>query len=500
MVGAATLILLGIVSYDPLVCLLYERQLDNGSAQDRKAAAEGLVLRYGASDPNRALGIFTQRVARPDAELQDACAQGLRALARNEDARGAAITQLAQGLRAADASGKVIFIRALGGVAQDAADSAKKPASDADAPSPHNAAIAEALLPCCDDAGAEIRAAATEALSSLSAPGVCARLIKLALAEKGALRESARAGIAATALPDAVPDLLGAIAGNDKEIAADARAAFARVRKQAKTETLLPLVTHAKEDVRREAVTALGQRALDSQAAKAITIALKDVSPAVRLAAVQAVPTTGLNGPATQLAELTGDADEAVRIATAQTLAQLRDGDSRAVILDGFKHNPQGKTLDAFVAALARRATGKDLAAIGVVMKLLDTTPAAEAALAQALVQLSLNGQGEARRAQRSRWSAADWKKWFAKISERESTREGIARRIDAIRKGNIDDRSRYGELKNAIEREMDQLEKCKEMCKPDDLEDVKGFDAELTQYSRVKEFFMKGASVDVRR
>jgi len=54
-------------------------------------------------------------------------------------------------------------------------------------------------------------------------------------------------------------------------------------------------------------------------------------------------------------------------------------------------------------------------------------------------------------------------------------------------------------QIAKEIEQNLDILEKCKEMCKPDDSEDMAGIDAEMTKYTKIREYFFKGASVDVR-
>ena len=61
------------------------------------------------------------------------------------------------------------------------------------------------------------------ALGNLQVSGVCKQLLKIAQSEKGELSDRARAGIAATALPDAAGELLKGSANTDKALAEECR-------------------------------------------------------------------------------------------------------------------------------------------------------------------------------------------------------------------------------------------------------------------------------------
>jgi HEAT repeat protein len=497
---ALVVILVVAIGYDPFMCYMHTKKLDEGPGlQDRKDAAAALLGRYEKGDVSQVFSAFSVRLSSTTPDLREAAAYGIELIGTRSTGRGPAIERLADELSKCDAAGKAVMIRSLAAIGKAAAASAQP--SGTGEPDKDVAKAAQALIPCsaAADLPAEVRATAVEALSELVAPGVCKQLISVAAKDKGEVREKALRALTTTALPDAVPDLLEAMAGGDKDLAAAAKIAFGKVRSQAKSETLVPLVTHAKDDVRREIVDALAERKGDAVAAKGITTALKDKVVAIRLAAVKAVPVTGLSGPMAQLGELARDPEESVRIANAETLGQLRDPDSRNVILEAFKNDLQGKTMEAYTLALGRRSYGKDLTAIGMVIDLLKANPGAEASLCQALVLLSFNGQ-QGRKEKRAAWKSDQWNAWFNKISERDKLRKSAEDKIEAIRKGNIEDRSKYPQLKDQIEKEMDILEKCKEMCKPDDLEDVASLDTALSRYSKYKDFFIKGASFDMRR
>lgn len=497
----AVLLLVLIVGYSPFIRYWHTKTLlEAPSLGDRKSAAEALFDRWGAST----LAIFSKYVDSNDPLLRDASAYGLELIGTKSRAYRDAIGKLKDVMPSADAAGKLVYIRTLAAIAQPLTDSRRPEKPTPDQVKEEAAAIkavALALLPCAQstEQNADVRLAAVGGLAKLQAEGVCKELIKLASTEKGELRDKACAGIVATALPDAAPDLLAAMTGPDKQLAETARQAFVRVRDETPSAQLLPLVSNPVADVRRAIVETLGKRVGDEKAKQGISLALKDKAPDIRVLAVKAIPRTGLSGSMDQLAVLVKDGDESVRVANAETLAELRDQDSKKVLLEAFQNSLQGKTLDAYITALGKRSYGKVLSEIGMVMKLLDANPGAEASVREALVLLTMNGMPE-RKALRASWDAARWKAWYAQLTEREKQKEDAVAECEKIKvKGKQMDRQTFTALKDDLDKQLDILESCKKTCKPDDMEDVASYDALIKSYTVVKDFLIKSASFDMR-
>jgi len=508
LLGVGTVLVLAVViGYGPAIRFYHTKNLDEGATVDvRKNAADALFDCYKdtPSGIGSVYGIYAVRLSPANPELREAAVYGLELVGSHPAGREIALRKIAEEMPTADAAGKTVYIRALKIIAKPLADKAMLNLSKPDADAALS--IAKTLLSVLEISSKpqeplpfDVRVAAVDAVSTLIVPGVSKSLLTLAKTEKGELRDKARKGFIATALPDVAGELLETMVGDDKELATEAKRSFGRIRTETKSELLLPLVTHPRDDVRKEIVDALGARTGDTKAAQGITAALSDKLAEIRVLAVKAILKTGISGPSTQLSALVSDPEEAVRIANAETLAQLRDPESKTVILGAFQKNLEGKSLEAYITALGKRFGGKDIASIGMVIGLLDANPAAETSMKQALILLSLNGQ-ERRRAQRANWTAENWKTWFAKIKERESMRAGAIKKLEAIREQRNADRAIWARLSKEAETNLDILEKCVEMCKPDDMEDVAVLDVDMKKYTTVKEYFFKGASVDVRR
>jgi HEAT repeat protein len=500
--GSAALILLLVLvaGYSPFMRYWHTKHLDEGPAlSDRKAAAEALFERFGPGE----IGTFRVRANSENADLREAATHGLELVAKNSGQHPAVIERFAEVLPAADAPGKLVYIAALGRITKALDDKRRATADDAAAKAMTKTIndTVQMLLPRArkDETSGEVRLAAVEALAALRAPGVCQELIKLAATEQGSLRDRARLAIPGTALPEATGDLLKAMASADKDLAQLAKQAFLAIRDQAPSNELVKLVSDPQADVRREIVDALGKRAGDGVAAEGIAKALRDELPDIRLIAVQAVPRTGLKGPMTQLAALVTDKDENVRVATAETLGQLRDPESKKVVLEAFKNDLQGKTMEAFVKALGKRSSGKDMDAIGIVIPLLDSNPQAEASIREALVLLTLNGQ-PGRDQQRRAWDAAGWKKWYARILLREKTKDEALTILQDADKQKQGSKKLYPQLLKQTQQGLDMLEKCQEMCTPDDSEDAPNFERLMRKYMINKELFFKHQELDLAR
>lgn len=496
--AGAVLLLVLLIGYSPFMRHWHTKTLlEAPSLDDRKRAAESLFDGWGAGT----VSVFVRYVDSKDTLLREAAAYGLELVGAKSPAYPQAIDKFKEILPAADASGKLIYLRSLGRIAEVLTDTRGQ-----DKPSPETAkrqaeaikTIAQALLPCAQPAeqSPEVRLAAVKTLGLLRAPGVCKELIKLAATEKGELRDKARQGIAATAMPEAAGDLLRTMSNPDKDLAAVAKQAFTRIRDEAPSGDLLPLLSDPMDDVRREIVEALGKRAGDEKAKQGITIALKDKVPAIRVLAVKAVPQTGLAGSMQELAALVRDEVEEVRIANAETLAQLRDPDSKKALLEAFKNDLQGKTLEAYITALGQRSSGKVLSEIAMVVQLLDANPAAEKSIVEALVLLSYNNI-PGRDTQRRAWDAAKWKAWWAKTTEREKLKGQAVAEIEKIKaESKKMERSEFHALKDALDQQLDVLEQCKTHCRPDDLEDIPTLDAMIKNYTIVKSLLIKSANM----
>jgi HEAT repeat protein len=504
LIGGGVLLLLILVvaiGYKPYMRSQYTKGLTEGASLDeRKSSAEKLYDGF----PDGAYGVFGEHLDATDAALREAAIGGMGLVAktaRSENTpeatrREGAAMKLVEAFQGADASTRAWLLAALDPAIEKIVAAAKP---DDETPEPVQK-IAKALIPLSDPAGgdAAFRRSVVASLAKLRAPGVCVQMIKLATSD-GEVKDAARGAIAATALPDAAGELLRAMSSDDKALAESAKRAFVAIRDSAPSEKLLPLVNDPSEDVRREIVDALGKRKNDSVAAQGITRALGDAQADIRILAVKAVPTTGISGAMAQLEPLSKDASAEVRVATAETLAKMRDAESYAVLLSVFKNNLEGATLDAYVKALGARASGKDMKNIGMVIGLLDSNAGSEASLCEALVLLSNNGAGAARDRVRKAWSAAQWKAWYAKINERERMRADANAKIKEAQTHRNADRDTFTKIKQMIEVAMEELEKAQAMCEPDDSEDAKAFDKELKQASVAKDYFIKGASFNLR-
>jgi HEAT repeat protein len=488
-----------IIGYGPFMNYRLTKTLDEApSVGERKNAAEGLFHRNGLG----ALQTFAMRVERPDPMVREAATHGLELIGTKTSAYPTVIEKFKDILPKAEPETKLLYIRALNNIAAKLTDTRGEGKTSPNDERPKAIkTIAQTLIPCSEPAeqSQDVRALAVEGLVQLQTAGVCRQLIKLAATEKTALRDKARNGISATALPEAAGELLKSMTSSDKELAAVCKQAFVRIRDEAPSAELLPLVTHELEDVRREIVEALSKRQGDDKAREGIGKALKDKSAAIRILAVKAVPTTGIQGSMEPLAAVARDENEAVRIATAETLGQLRDPETKKILLEAFKNNPQGETMKAYITALGKRSSGKVLSEIAIVMGVLDTNPAAEGAICEALVLLTSNGVG-GRTEQRRGWKAAQWKAWYAKITAREKAKDGAISEIEKIKaQAKQMNRGTFKALKELLERQLEVLEQCQKQCLPDDAEDVAAFERMQADYSKVKDLLFRHASLDVR-
>jgi len=510
LVGAGILvlaILVVAVGYKPFMRSQYTKAIVEGpTVEDRKSGADSLMDNF----PDHAFEVFAEHAASSNAPLREVAIYGLGVLGKTGNSkratetqrRGEVIEKLGTAVKSADAAAKMQTVKAFGGIVEKVSNGMGKGTEGQPAPEEKQAAqLADALLPLSEPAGdadIDLRRESIGLLAKLRAPRVCKQMIKLATSD-AQLKDAARSAIAPTALPEAAGDLLRAMTSEDKALAEAAKRAFVAIRDTAPSKDIIALVGDPSADVRREIVEALGKRKSDAIATQGITKALHDSEAAIRLLAVNAVPTTGISGPMLQLGDLSKDAAEEVRVASGDVLGKLRDGDSYTALLDAFKNNLSGKTLDAYVRALGARARGKDMKNIGMAIGLLDSSPGSEGSIREALVLLCNNGVGPSRDKIRKAWTTAQWKAWYARINERETLRAEAAAKIKEAKAASNADRTTFVKWKNVVEKAMDQYEKAQNMCQPDDAEDAKSFDVEIKQASVTKDYFIKGASFDLR-
>ena len=100
---------------------------------------------------------------------------------------------------------------------------------------------------------------------------------------------------------------------------------------------------------------------------------------------------------------------------------------------------------------------------------------------------------------ERRAWSTEKWKAWWANITERENLRKAALLKLEALKKRRDDDHSTFPTLMRETEAQLDILEKCTDMCNPNDTEDMPGLKSEQSAYTILKMHFEKNASIDLR-
>jgi HEAT repeat protein len=497
------LVIAVIAGYGPVMKSIYTKGIvgPDATVESRKSSVKSLF----EFDPEAAYTVCGQAMINPDAGIREAGIYGMELLGKSRSTRGLAISSLGSNIAGADAAGKVLMIKSFGEIAQS-----MKPAGDTLAKNDDRAkedlndliTISASIMPRAEassEPAVEVRAASVAALGTMKVPGVCKMLVKIATSGDEELKSKARDGIAMTALPDSAGALLEAVGGPDKALSRVAKDAFVQVRDSAKSEVLAGLVSDPSDDVRREVVAALAKRSNDKQASMGLIHAIKDKLPEVRASAVKGLPITGMTGSPQQLAELVTDSDETVRVETANTLAELRDPESAKIVLEAFKNPMSGKTMSAFVTALGKVTSGKDLKACAIVMGILDRNPGAEASVKEAMALLTQSNAGSSRISERRQWPIDKWKEWWANISEREKLRKNALEKLEALKKHKDDDHSTFPQLMRDVEAQIDTLEKCTDMCTPNDPEDVPLLRDQQHQYTFLKEHFMKNASINMK-
>lgn len=367
------------------------------------------------------------------------------------------------------------------------------------------------LLPAAkkEEPSQAVRVAAIEGLGKLPAPGGgCALLLAIAKAEQGPTREAALRGVEMSAVPDAVGELLKHMADpEDKALAGVARAGFSKVRDQAPTAALTPLLDDKSDEVRLEITKALATRKGDQGASKGIAKALGDGSAAVRLEAVRAVPVMALSPE--DLGKLNArisDDSEDVRVATAETISALRDEVTWKLLLQSFEKGLEGKTLQAFIKTLGfrgneknKKAQRKDMAAIAIVMQSMEKNPGAASSIGEALALLTAARGKEAREASRRQWTLEQWKAWYENVKKRDELEKAAMDSLKAAdkEKGNFD---KYPAAQKMVEEALVKLETCQTMCSPNDPEDEWIFKGAIEKLTPLLYEFRKNQHLDLGR
>ena len=101
--------------------------------------------------------------------------------------------------------------------------------------------------------------------------------------------------------------------------------------------------------------------------------------------------------------------------------------------------------------------------------------------------------------AQRRQWPAAKWKSWYANIQERERLNADAVQKMKSAATRKDAEKSSFAQLKKMTVEAIEQLEKCKAMCGPDDPEDVRAIERELEDATRQQYHFSKSSTLDIR-
>lgn len=410
--GAAVLLLIIAVGYEPFMKSRLVAELDGGSPEAKRAAALELYHRWGGE----VLPLFEERLRNGGEESTwRAAAAGLGAALKTKHKKVLAARMKRAAELLADGSDEVKLIllkEALAGASAEV--------------------LAPPLLKIVRAAGepdAPLRLAALKALCHIPAEGVCTELLQAAADKSLKIRAEVLKGVADTARPDAVEVLLTAISSADEELARAAREGFKKVREKAPAEKLRALLSNPKPAVRRAALEALVERPNDAVAAAGVVRELADPVPALRAKAAAAVVRLRLTEAQLNRAAALGlDESAAVRKAATKALAARSDGVSYAALKKAAAKRPPENPPLELLAALSERSVKRrrrDYEVIDLAMKALGAAEKVGAATKTAAVCRALAGMtagaGGSRRAERREsWTTAKWKSWYAKVKARE--------------------------------------------------------------------------------
>lgn len=495
----------GAIAYNPIKERMLMAKLTEGATlDDKKAAAQGLFTWQQDPSGNPSIATFNRLLGSPESseETRNACAFGLSlgCKSSNERVRETALTYVGETLKGSDAEAQKAVAGYLPGVAQEFAQAHSDNSMEL---------LASALFPITGaSANPDVRLAAISALAEMPAKGVCAKLLEIAKSDTGPAREKALKGIDATAIPDSVGALLTAMADeSDKQLAEIARAGFAKVRNNAPVDKLVEQLGHKNEMVRLEIVKALATKPSVDAAREGLVKAFKDSATAVRLEAIAAVPKMNLG--ATQVAALAGpiaDAEESVRVKTAEVIAELRDDTTWKLVQGAFQKPMAGKTLEAYLKTLGvrgklRNASGKrkDMEPIKMMMDLLNKESGAEAAVREALVQLTLVAGYPRREATRRNWNKEQWDAWWSNIQARDKVEQEMAALVDDCKKhADMKYKAEFNTYYQKMVKVMEMLEKCEKMSEAEDPEDKAHFSSHERDYSQLLYHLQKNQALDL--
>jgi hypothetical protein len=220
---------------------------------------------------------------------------------------------------------------------------------------------------------------------------------------------------------------------------------------------------------------------------------IKDQEPELRTLSVAAVRKTGLPGGVKALEPLLTDKSEDVRIALARTLGEMSGPDVQVFLLSAFEKASGGPFLDALVESLGKRSSRKDRKALEIVMKLFENPGASQEGVFKALNVLT-GGKGE-----QPGWKAADWKRWYAKLLERDVKEAEAKKLADGARAtaGQVD---RALKALKDVERAQELYEECAKSAREADEEDAAEFAARRDSLNRLKAGLIINAPVDLKK
>ncbi|MCZ7647692.1 MAG: hypothetical protein M5U26_20955 [Planctomycetota bacterium] len=500
-------VIVGAIAYKPVMKSMILSKLDDGANAEAKKSAAGELFNWLGAE---ALGSFMERLTTErDADVYAAAAHGLGLGAKTPGSRDDALNYIKTVYAQGGPEARLALTVAMESVGEYYSTKTEKGGERPKEALNAMAGLAEALLPQMD-AGAEpaLRTASLKAANKLVAPGVCRKLIEIAKTDKGELRALALSGIALTATPDACGDLLRNMANKEDDVLAKAAVqGFAKVRDQAKTNELLPLLGEDDALVRLEIVKALATRTNDGAAQAAVVKATADKSKDVRLEAVTAMPALkklGVDDLKTLAPRITDDAEE-VRVATGEALGKLQDETTWALLLGAFQKDLSGKALEAFANSLAvrgwnhnRQKQTKDREALKVGMDLLGKNSALGR---KVMVQLTMFGGSAKREAERNAWSDEQWHSWYARLMKRDAlTNEAEAEIAECKKHATMEQKTEFEKWIPKAEHAEGLLEQAAALCEPDDREDKSWFDTKLKAYSELRYHLQKNMPLNLNR
>jgi len=499
-VAALTLIVAAVVGYGPVRRSMLVKDLVQGS----KTAADTLFKEEGA----QAVGLFVKYLkpaATPEEQAERtagtsmAAVYGLGLAMRSKDHRKLGVEKARELLKEGPDDVRRAVAAELKGCADHVLE--KRDAG-------LMLLLVPVLLECVDAQDPEIRLAGLYGLGRYEAPGGgCLRLMKVAREEKDPFRAMALNGIEMSATPEAIEHLLNAMSQQeDKPLAEAALKGFVKVRDEAETAKLLQQLANPAAEVRLEIAKALALRKGDRDAGQGIVRALADASAAVRAEAVRALPAMKIDAAEyAKLEPLIVDGSEEVRVATAHTLMALSDEASWKLLLGAFEKDLQGKTLEAFLMAIAKRGPTRsqdgrrNLQVTRILVDQFAKRGESTQAIANALAELTAVSRQPHRFPQRQKWDGAKWKAWQENAEKREALiQEAMGKLKEAHKKQDMQYRDEYGRLLKLVDEALETLEKAK-VLSGEDQEDEIYCDEMAARYTKLRYHFQKDQPLNVR-